>query len=376
MDINFDNNFEKMGLFDLDGVFNSEGFIAPLDESTATPSKKAIEHANIEEMMLQVQIERGRKLKIEKFYLNNTKLLREIIESGLDTRNGYEISVDHVVKDIPYIETKATIQYDGPNSSVPVVLTPWDKAVLDAVYTLQMNKYFVMTPKMISRVMTGDMNVKASKTRVEKIEKSLEKLRHTLITIDARNEMMQRGGVKRTDDVMMVRTASLLYSEKIEWVHPGNRRKYNGYLIQLTSLPYHYAGLVKQIIAGDMDVRYIRSLRDTDDNIVLKDYLYNRIAVMKSEKNSMNGRELSLQWFDKNTKKERGILADIGLDERKYTKGSWKDKKYKTVSCIETILENYKKAGLIKGFKRVTDSLKSYGTGLEARGTKGFLIKL
>ena len=310
---------------------------------------------NIETVMqkLEEAVTAPKPLKIKNIYINNSLVCREICKLKNIARGSRSLEVKTMPRNgedgIVCVEVEYRTADVG--ESEPVSITMWDKAVMDAVYTLVKNGYVVATSQMIARVMNGSTEQHICRQKVEKVENSLNKLGRLFVRIDASNEFYTR-------DVEMggVLEGYLFNYQKVEITKPVNREKVDAWFLSPTVL-YLYASAIKQIINAPFEYRQTQDvLKNRDDVIIVRDYLICRIENMKNSKNRMRSNYISYEWYDKENERVAGMFADLGIYPKDYS--NWKKKKGKIDTVVEALLEEFKAKGIIDNYiKRTNDGV-------------------
>ena len=228
------------------------------------------------------------------------------------SRNEVKRKEINVIVSLDFKELKTT---GGITIDMEYRLTPFDRAVHNAVASLweaghrngmKNNEY--LTPKIIFQLLAGNTGEsKYISPRMRKaIVRSIDKMRHTEITIDNSNEVKEL----HCDQVKYI--GSLVESRRLE-ITENKKITINGNevedCIQILQCPilYKYAQLKKQVCNIDIKMfnipRYVPIdedddkkkktkkpilFRNTPANIELKEYLLQRIMAMKNQKSRMS----------------------------------------------------------------------------------------
>ena len=120
-------------------------------------------------------------LSFDKQYMNNSKIGRiistkpiEIVEECSELT----IPVHGEIINIVDIWKDRNVSLSAYN------ITQFDMAVMDAAYTIINSGYTIIAPEWILKVMSGNMNARATPKKINAIKDSVDKLRSIHIQID------------------------------------------------------------------------------------------------------------------------------------------------------------------------------------------------
>lgn len=169
-------------------------------------------------------------------------------------------------------------------------LTPFDKAVHNAVATLwvaghQEGKNFneYLTPRIIFQILSGNTNESREiGPEIRKaILRSIDKMRNTEISID-NSEEAQKFGYEKFNY-----KSSLLPSERIEGVRINGNEVLDCIHILRKPPLFDYADIKNQV--GSVDIKTLKvPIKNTCENIELKEYLLMRILSIKNSKSNLS----------------------------------------------------------------------------------------
>lgn len=166
----------------------------------------------------------------------------------------------------------------------------YDKRVYNAVCSLYDAGNSVLTPSMVYRQMNAlDSGEWVSVKTISAITDSIDKLKQTFIVVDFAQEST---AYKNAHDTHRVRDY-LIDGEKVA-VDTGNRTT-AGYRLHSKPLLYKYFQMnTNHIISVDTDLLDVKDTikRDSRNVILLKEYIIQRIAVMKRNGNKTSNRVL------------------------------------------------------------------------------------
>lgn len=198
----------------------------------------------------------------------------------------------------------------------------------------------------IYRVMSGNLNQTISPEMERRVEESVEKLRLITIKIMCEEEMDVRSIGKGVHF-----ESSLFPCVRIS-VRVGNRARVNGYMLYRNAL-YYYAESIRQIIAAPFELRSLSlPMKTTCDVIIIKDYIIQRIEIMKHVQGTKEWNRISLEWYDSEWGRMSGLLPTLGYTPDHYSR--FDAKRSKVNRIITAVLECFVGIGYINGFEKVS----------------------
>lgn len=240
-------------------------------------------------------------------------------------------------------------------------ITQYDRAVMDAVYTLVQNGEIKFTPEKIVRIMSGNMQQDASPQKVSAVKTSIRKLSVIRIKIDCSDELQVRRIIAKDQEFKL---DSYLLPVEIAETKSANHVPMTGYSLLKIPALYEYAELVGEIIAVPLSLLDTsKDLVDTDEVVVMKRYLIRRIEMMKNDKNKIVSRRIVYERYDPKTKTQKGILPELSYDKSDFS--NWREKKRKLNKMITSILKAFIKKGYINGFNVCKDGNRIRGYDIE-----------
>lgn len=233
-----------------------------------------------------------------KHVIPNNKLantLREIIDAG---------ATDLLVDRNKTIATRCVVTYEGDNVKLSgrQPFTAYDRSVADAVTSLYLygDQNHVITAAGVYRAMVDATEGEPpSPQQVGAVTKSLDKMRFIRVQIDCSEELKSRrlslDGAKITGGKV---DTYLLALEKLD-VKAGGRTV-SAYRILQTPVLYDYAHMTKQVLTLPAALLAIRDktgarIPNTQQRIVVRDYLLRRIAVMKGRGGKKMSRSIAFE---------------------------------------------------------------------------------
>ncbi|MBR5871599.1 MAG: hypothetical protein IKZ09_11250 [Clostridia bacterium] len=211
------------------------------------------------------------------------------------------------------VEITTTINFNDKNIqfSGNASITPYDKIVHDAVCSLYSAGNDTFTPEMVYRAMNGMIESEfVSPKSIRMIVDSLEKLRITDISIDYTEQVRMTNPSDAFDAARV--SGSMLMMQKVT-VSTGGVTKW-AYRLAASPIVYEYSKLIKQIIPIRLDLLNTKeTTRSTDTVIIIRQYILQRVELMKNKKNNMNSRIISYDSIYEllNTPDDRKLRATI-----------------------------------------------------------------
>ncbi|MBQ3064805.1 MAG: hypothetical protein IJC98_01060 [Clostridia bacterium] len=192
------------------------------------------------------------------------------------------------------VEIKTTINFiDNKNIQLAnnASVTAYDKIVHDAVCSLYAAGNETFTPEMVYRAMNGMIQSEfVSPKSIKMIVDSLEKMRVTDIVIDY-TEQLRMTNPGESVDLARV-SGAMLMMQKVT-VSTGGVTKW-AYRIVASPIIYEYSKMIKQIIPIPLTLLNTKeTTRSTDTVIIIRQYILQRVELMKNKKNHMNSRVIS-----------------------------------------------------------------------------------
>ena len=292
--------------------------------------------SNNEKSKKEEDIEKAVIKSVAKFLQPVDKVSQEIFKKGEneDFYNGGIVDLVVSGKDTKReITTAVSINidnFDDVKMSNDVMLDPYNRAVHNALVSIYEAGNEHATINQIYRVMNGNREtLKAPEEETKKaIMESVEKLRHSEITIDLSNEakIYNFKKLKIKDFIIpaMIVTAEV-NGQVIDCI------KFRGEPPLAT-----YSKQKKQINTCDIKMLDI-PLNNSKENIIIKNYLLERVQGIINKKSRLN-----------NVILYETLYKYLGLDENEKT---IRIKRQRVRQKVHIILEAWIKAGYIKGFE-------------------------
>ncbi len=191
------------------------------------------------------------------------------------------------------VEIKTTIAFNDKNIQLAnnASITAYDKIVHDAVCSLYAAGNETFTPEMVYRAMNGMVESEfVSSKSIKMIVDSLEKMRITDIAIDYTDQLRMTNPDNAFDLARV--SGAMLLMQKVT-VSTGGVTKW-AYRLVSSPIVYEYSKLIKQIIPIPLQLLNTKeTTRSTDTVIIIRQYILQRVELMKNKKNSMNSHVIS-----------------------------------------------------------------------------------
>lgn len=277
-------------------------------------------------------------------YLNNTKVVTYLSTNKTSFENTLKLTTIPKKDIFITVDLAAdkNLHLTNPN------ITVFDKAVMDSVYTLFVYGETTFTPEMIVRIMTGNRLQDVRKRKAQDVTDSLIKLSLIRITIDCTDEFRTRNLISKNREVKL--TSYVMPVREIEVLSANHKTVMKGFQLLEKPVLYSYAEQVNQIISVPTSILATNKIiSDTNDNIILKRSLIQRIETMKNTKNKIKSKSIIYERTDKETRKTKGFFESLGFIEENYS--NWKKKKNNLHKSIISILDCFKEENYIKSYE-------------------------
>lgn len=260
-----------------------------------------------------------------RFVMPNTKLMNELtrdfinagtqkIETGTNGRSAVIV---------------ASLTCNDNSIHLPASFTPYDRAVLNAVCSeVEQGNSFIW-PVRLYRTMTGKTGSEyVDPATAQKVVDSLDKMMYSKVCIDYTEQARLHGSNFQDAKV----EGNLLYAEKISATVHG--ALIAGYRIIRKPLLLDYSKRLKQIVSIPIKLLDTgKTVRNSPENIAIKQYLIQRIETAKSPKNHMGNRILYSTIF-----KECQLVINTRQQRSRYK------------STVIKLLEHWRSVNYISGY--------------------------
>lgn len=297
--------------------------------------------------MIKVNLESIKPIKPTTSYINNTKLANQINNPKLQSNEDGQIHFKlNTGKSNSPKSIVSIIDIDFSKVILDRNITEYDKIVQNAIYTIYKSDSKFFTPQIVARIMAGDMNKKITPKKIRLVTESIKKLQKTFITIDMTDEMISRGmNIKefKMEGYMLPITSTYVKMA-------SNGKEIIAYKLLDKPLLYKYAEKLRQIITVPFELLNIEGTSDTEDSIIIKNYLLRRIELMKNDNNNVEGYNISYKTIYK--------LLNI-KEENCASNSAWTTQTLNCRNTVKNILNYWKKVGYIQNYIEYIDS-KNY----------------
>ncbi|MBO4229201.1 MAG: hypothetical protein J5938_02485 [Clostridia bacterium] len=223
-------------------------------------------------------------------FITNSKVANEL--RHMTPNEEIRLTVGH--KGSKLVEIKTTINFIN-NKYIQIAdsasITAYDKIVHDAVCSLYAAGNEVFTPEMVYRAMNGMVESEfVSPKSISMIVESLEKLRSTDIAIDYTEQLQMTNPEDNLESARV--SGAMLMMQKVT-VSAGGVTKW-AYRLVSSPVLYEYSKSLRQIIPIPLQLLNTKeTTRSTETVIIIRQYIVQRMELMKNKKNSMNSRIIS-----------------------------------------------------------------------------------
>ena len=212
-------------------------------------------------------------------------------------------------------------------------LTPFDKAVYDAICTLYKAGNTYITDRDVLAVM-GASTKGAAEKQIEAIRESVEKMQSIRITIKSSEEEARRYNAA----ALLDRTGVILPLIVDTWIY--KRQKVKGYKLLDEPLLLWYAEIKRQVLTKPIEELKLESVSATKKNIIIKQLIIDLLPMISEEKTV----RLSLE----------KVYSETGSESDKA--------KEKSRESTKKILGELQENGIIAGYKEEKNgsAIKNY----------------
>lgn len=247
-----------------------------------------------------------------------------------------------------------TLDYDAENLHTSKKISAYDREVHNAICTLYEagNKEF--TPTMVYRAMNGLQEGEwVTQESIERVSESINKLRHTHMTIDCTDQVEGWRLPKQKEG-----KPSLILDDSMLSVMGVRMRNHNGEEIEayrFNTLPilYRYSKQIGHVLTVPMRVLNTKKrLRTTEEVTTIRAYLIRRIQAMRGS-NVIKARQIRYEAI----MDEAGINLDGFSNQRK--------KKKAVMDQVDAILQHFKEEGEIGSARRYKEGRADAGVEIE-----------
>lgn len=286
------------------------------------------------------------------FAMINTKPLNLMFDPKIDLTEETGVRVGKIGKKEAVVNVQ--MDYSAINDSLlPKNLTPFDREVLNGICSIANSGQTLMTVQMIIEAFTGRRN--ESKPFIRKVKRSIDKLRTCILSIDwtdhARMALKHKTG--GTDIEQFISRDTIL--NMIEAYITVNGTKTHGYRLKEIPEVLKYGMFVGQVVTIDKSLLQVGDINNTDNNIVLKNYILRRIATMKNPNNKISSNTILFETAFND--------CDMLQSRRNKTRTNVQLQRFR--ETIFRILDEYKAVGYITGYDVLKEGNRYKGVDIK-----------
>lgn len=217
--------------------------------------------------------------KPESLLIPTTKVIQKLYDGMTDFTNGIQpVDVGGKKSKGRYlVPVEIFVSASAEALEIQKYLTPYDRQVQNGIFTLIENGYTAFTAKQVYEAFAGKTTT--SPQIIGHVTRSINKQRTTLITIDWTDHAKMKGlpvDQSRGDYVATEENLLLLQRVRLRC----NGQDLDGYSVIAPPILYRYSKQVGQLATIDRKLLDV-PVNNTESNIILKNYLLERIDTMK-----------------------------------------------------------------------------------------------
>lgn len=264
----------------------------------------------------------------ENFIQPLTKVMDELTENE-DLSKETKIEINPKGKKNPIV--KAKLNFTAIEDVLPKNITTYEREIINGIFTIIDSGQNIMTDRQIYEVITG-RTIKDYKA-LKPVKEAITKLRATLLTIDwtehANFDKKTKEFIKKNNIKTIATNEAIIPAREI--IIESGGKKTSGYQLYTTPALLTYAKAVGQISTTPREILQIPDISNTQENLILRDYLQREIEHLN--KNKKWQKKIKIQRLI-----DKGYIKDIHNKARK-------------IKDIEKILNYWKKTGYIKDYQ-------------------------
>lgn len=273
-----------------------------------------------------------RKVKVNKYRYDNSKPCKVMVEhfDACATERGSLVSLGSQNSILKY---RMQLHIDALTQYFPILeqLQPYDRTLLNAVYSLYEAGNSVFTLQELYKVISGGQYSKLTTEKSKEISERLENMARIRVTLQYHSGTTQTGHFK---ELQSEYTGYLLPMESIKVQASNNTAVVQACKILQEPIMLKFSKACNQIISVDIGLLNIPKLSNTAQNVVLKEYLIQRIKTAK------HGRLNNVILYDT-------IIEDCGIA---FTEANKKNVRQKLRAKVAKILDYWKTVGFISEY--------------------------
>lgn len=237
-------------------------------------------------------------------------------------------------------------------------VTMYDLAVMDSVYTLFKNGCTAFTAEMVSRIMSGNVKGDVKPQKAGAVTRSLKKMMFIRITLDCTDEYKARGIKFKKDEDRAYYTDYLLPLKELQLKSSNDETYLHGYSLSEMPVLYDYAERIGRIATVPICLMKIPGMTDTDDAILAKRYVIQRIEELRRARNKASLKDII--YYDEEI--EKGVLTELWYEEEF---ANIRDKKAKLHKMMLKVLDAFKSEDYISGYTVLSKGRSVIGVEIE-----------
>lgn len=285
--------------------------------------------------------------EIKNMYFNNCEVINKIVNLKDLLETPLQMATEKEKKKL--IIDAVLMPSSAGMAKEHFVLTPFDLAVMDAIFTLAMHKCWAFTPEMLMRVLKGSVRKRITKLEKTATMQSIEKLRWVNLNIDCTKEWYAR---QKTYYDKKEYRGKLLPVTEIENGDEHTQKQQVWYKLDLNNWSlYNYARDLHQVIKVPISICQFPQGNLTLEHITMRNYLCKRIEMMRNENNAIKN-DVIRYYYQPNPKEEKGMFPALGYDlEKRNSYQNWRKEKSKRHIRICEMLDQFQSQNWIEGYE-------------------------
>lgn len=311
-----------------------------------------------------IQDEAGRMLThlqsviVDRHVIPNNKLTNHMA-GHVDNVGMFKLPVSAATKRAMPMKVICSLAYEDENLKISGrrPFTEYDRNVYNALVSLYVygDQSHIVTPQIVYRAMVGmSATEDPSKSQIEAVTESLDKMRFTRTVINCTDEIKRRKSIPGRKYAGMGMIDTYLLDATVVHVEAGGKTV-RAYRINSAPVLYGYSRLLNEVLTVPSSLLDIRAtdedgeitgerVNNSESRIQVKGYLLRRVEGMKGD-NSLKSRTISLNGYDKDGIHHKGLYEIAGLTKDASRKAQ------KTVrDYAEQVLGYWRANAYIKGF--------------------------
>jgi len=246
------------------------------------------------------------------------------------------------------------LDYDAKNLHASKKISAYDREVHNAICTLWEAGNAEFTPTMVYRAMNGLQECeRVTQESIERVSESINKLRHTHMTIDCTDQVKEWRLPKQKEGNPLLKFDDSMLSVMGVRMRNHNGEEIEAYRFNTTPILYSYSKQIGHVLTVPMRVLNTKKrLRTTEEVTTIRAYLIRRIQAMQG-KNGIKARQIRYETI----MEEAGINLD-GLSNQR-------NKKKAVMDQVDAILQHFQEEGEIGSARRYKEGRADAGVEIE-----------